>query len=167
MSAVATKSASTVEVSAKVQELNQHIEKMRNGEETVRPGQPARFTTASTPGDTIAQGDLYVMIIEDKDIPADYVKLEQLVAKLVPGTTVGSNHHLRSLEGVEMWTPKQWDGEDLRGPVVRFSKDNAIDHDKGAQQGHGSVEIPAGFTVLCGYQPSWLAEQKKARRNAD
>ena len=32
---------------------------------------------------------------------------------------------------------------------------------------HGNVTVPAGFTVLVGYQPNWDAVAQRERRNAD
>ena len=145
--------------------IQQHATNIKSGRDPkVKPGQATRFTEASTIGDTIAQGDLYLQIVSNA-VPSDY----ELVAKsterdkqLVPGQTQGARHCLDSLDGVRIYRPTNWTGEDLRGPLLVLAKERTILHPT-----HGSVTIPAGFAVLCAYQPEWDAELRKQRRNVD
>ncbi len=147
-----------------MERIEKHAEAIKSGNEKVKPGQPARFTEASVAGDTVAQGDLYLCIYEGKP-PAGYAQVKNLTERdkqLVPGNTQGSKHCLDSLEGVKLFRPENWTGDDLRGPLLGLSEERTVLHPT-----HGSVAIPAGFSVLCGYQPEYDAELKRERRNAD
>lgn len=129
----------------------------------VMPGRPERFTAGAQAGDVIAQGDLYLMIVDS--VPNGYARVAKPKAadkQLVPGNTIGSRHCLDALAGVELHRPSEWTGEDLRGPCLVLTKERTILHPT-----HGDVTIPAGFTVLCGYQPEFDAEQRRERRSAD
>lgn len=140
-----------------------HAQRIAAGEEKVKPGMPARFTEACTPGDLIWQGDLGIEIVAG--VPADYVEVTQpkgVDRQLVPGNTQGSRHCLQSLDGVRLFRPKQWGGESLQGPALVLAKHATIEHPT-----HGAVTIPAGFTVLCRYQRVWDQEQREARRSQD
>lgn len=141
-----------------------HVKAISGGQAKVKPGQPFRFSEACSFGDTVAQGDLYLMIYEGQ-VPEGYVEVvepKEEDKKLVPGQTQGSRHCLDSLSGVKLYRPENWTEDDLRGPLMILSEERTVLHPT-----HGAVTIPAGFSVLCSYQPSWDAEQKKIRRNAD
>lgn len=140
-----------------------HAQRIAAGKDKVKPGMPARFTEASTPGDLIWQGDLGVEIVAA--VPADYVEVKapnDADRQLVPGNTQGSRHCLRSLDGVRLFRPKDWGGESLQGPVLVLARETTIDHPT-----HGAVTIPAGFVVQCRYQRVWDQEQRQIRRSQD
>lgn len=125
--------------------------------------QPVRFTEASTVGDAFWQGDLCIGITDK--IPADYIRVDSpaaMDAQLVPGNTAGARHCLDSMDGVELYRPRGWGGESLRGPAFILSQERTIVHPK-----HGHVTIPAGFIVLTGYQREYDAEQRLERRARD
>lgn len=147
-----------------IDRIEQHVANSKASKDpTVMPGRPERFTDAAQAGDVIAQGDLYLMIIDA--VPQGYrrvTKPKAIDKQLVPGNTVGARHCLDSLVGVEIHRPENWDGNDLRGPCLVLTKERTILHPT-----HGDVTIPAGFTVLCGYQPEFDAEQRKERRARD
>lgn len=131
--------------------------------ESVQPGQPVRFTEASTAGDAFWQGDLCIGIVDK--IPEDYIRVtspQEMDAQLVLGNTVGARHCLDSLQGVELYRPKEWGGESLRGPAFILHEARTVMHPK-----HGDVTIPAGFIVLTGYQREYDAEQRRERRARD
>jgi hypothetical protein len=147
-----------------IERIEQHAQRIAAGEnETVSPGKPARFTEASTPHDGIWQGDLGLEIV--KSVPDGYIRVTKpKVAdkQLVPGTTQGARHCLDSLRGVTIYRPAEWSEESLDGPCLVLSAERTILHPT-----HGSVTIPAGFTVKCRYQREWDKEQAAARRTRD
>jgi len=152
-----------------LERIEQRVDSIKGGTHKVMPGQPLNFSEASVPGDILAQGDLYLMIY-DGQIPADYVEIKnpkEVDKQLVPGNTEGSKHCLEHLNGVTMYRPKVWNGEDLRGPLLVFKVENRILHRNEENGGHGTISGLKGFTILCGYQPEYMAEQKRERRNAD
>ena len=175
----ATKTAQKTRTVSGLERIEQHIAAIKGGQFKVKPGQSQRFSEASVLGSTIAQGDLYLMIVGDSVqeaiIPTDYAELKNPTdqdRQLVPGNTEGARHCLDSFDGVVMYRPKVWNGEDLRGPILKITEERTILHRKSnaldqSNNGHGSVIIPAGFTVFCGYQPEYDAEQRAERRNAD
>lgn len=133
--------------------------------ETVAPGQPAAFTEACTPGDTIWQGDLSIEMIDE--VPSGYTeeppaKLEQPKNQLVPGNTVGSRHALNTLNGVKLYYPPTFgQPESLLGPVAVVSGGQVVEHPK-----HGNVTLVKGCYRF-GYQREFDAEQKRERRARD
>lgn len=147
-----------------IERIEQHVAAARESKDpAVMPGRPERFTEAAQAGDTIPQGDLYLMIVDA--VPNDYVRVTKPTAadkQLVPGNTQGARHCLDALSGVKLFRPQNWTGEDLRGPCFVLTKERTILHPT-----HGDVTIPAGFTVLCGYQPEFDSETRRERRNAD
>lgn len=140
-----------------------YAQRIARGDETVKPGMPACFTEACTPGDRIWQGDLSLTIVDA--VPPDYVEIVDPTdadRQLVPGNTQGSRHCLRSLDGVRLFRPKNWGGESLQGPALVLEKEATIEHPT-----HGAVSSPAGFMILCGYQRAWDQEQRAERRAKD
>lgn len=136
---------------------------------TISPGLPAAFSAAATPGDCIAQGDLYVTIVDR--VPDGYVHAEQPARQLVPESGAGSHHRLDSLEGVEIHIPVGWRVDapwgSLDGPCLILTEEREVRHEPGHGHPHGTVTIPAGQTVLCTYQREWLAEQRRVARVMD
>lgn len=148
---------------AEVQGVDGVLGHMEDHMESVAPGQPARFTEACQAGDAIWQGDLCIALADR--IPDGYVKVEhpeESDLQLVPGNTVGARHCLDSLDGVELYRPQDWGSESLNGPAFVLTEERTVLHQK-----HGDVTIPAGFTVVTGYQREWDAEQKRERRAKD
>lgn len=132
--------------------------------ERVKPGQPERLSEAASVGDTVAQGDLYLMVVDS--VPVGYKRLsrpKKSDAQLVPGTTQGARHCLSDLRAVVLHRRSDWgQGESLLGPCFTTKREVQVLHPV-----HGDVTIPAGFTVLCGYQREFDQEQRRERRNLD
>jgi len=144
-----------------IEKIEQHCQRIADGSEKVYPGMPLRFTEACVPGDCIWQGDLGLVIADGKKPPSGYVKPNQETVRLVPGNTVGSKHCLDTLDGVEMYVPKEWNEETFDGPFLILSKEVNILHPT-----HGTVTIPAGFSVQCYYQREYdkiLEQERRAR----
>lgn len=144
-----------------IERIEQHCQSIANGDEKVYPGMPLRFTEACVPGDCIWQGDLGLVIAENTKPPSNYVKPERKTVQLVPGNTVGSRHCLDTLNGVEMYVPKDWNEETLDGPFLILSREVNVLHPT-----HGTVTIPAGFSVQCYYQKEYdkiLEQERRAR----
>lgn len=147
-----------------IDRIEKHVSHSKASKDpAVMPGRPERFTDAAQSGDVIAQGDLYLMIVDS--VPDGYkqvLKPKVIDKQLVPGNTVGSRHCLDSHAGVALYHPENWDGNDLRGPCLVLTQERTILHPT-----HGNVTIPAGFTVLCGYQPEFDVEARRERRARD
>jgi hypothetical protein len=147
-----------------IDEIVGHAKMLAAGEhETVWPGQEQAFTTASSVGDYIRQGDLYLIVVDK--VPCDYVEIDRPNARdkqLVPGNTEGAKHCLDSLGGVKLFRPREWNEETLKGPAFVLSKDRTVLHPT-----HGNIIIPAGTTVVCRYQREWDREQAAERRARD
>ncbi len=147
-----------------IDEMQAHAKRIASGMDAqVKPGQPARFSEACAPGDSIRQGDLYLDIVES--IPKDFVKVEKptdVDKQLVPGNTQGAKHCLSSLIGVTLYRPKDWNEESLVGPAFVSTKEVSVLHPT-----HGHVIVPAGTTVACNYQREWSKEEARERRARD
>lgn len=155
----------TASVEQIVANITTYAANIAQGLETVKPGQPLRFTEASDVNDRIWQGDLALTITANK-IPAGYVKEKKPRTQLVPGKTIGAKHCLDSLEGVEMYVPKgfNWEneGDSLAGPWCRLKAERTVMHPV-----HGSVTIPKGFCFQADYQREYDEELKRERRARD
>ncbi len=81
--------------------------------------------------------------------------------QLVRGNTQGAKHCLDSLDGVELWLPKDWSDDSLQGPFLRIAEQRTVLHPT-----HGAVVLIAG-SYLCCYQREHDRELAKARRAAD
>lgn len=145
-----------------IEQIQQHAQRIADGSERVSPGMPLAFTEACTPGDCIWQGDLALIISDKANPPKEYIKPDKPSAQLVPGNNIGAKHCLDSLDGVELYVPKNWNEESLKGPFFKTTKDVKVLHPV-----HGSVTIPAGFNVECGYQREWDKIQAAERRARD
>jgi hypothetical protein len=147
-----------------IEKIVNHAAKIKAGEiEQVKPGMPIAFTDACVAGDTIRQGDLYLVIVAD--VPKGYAEVTKPTKadrQLVPGNTEGSRHCLDSLAGVKMYRPAKWDEESLDGPCLVLTKARKVLHPT-----HGTALLPAGFTVVCKYQREFNKEQQKALRARD
>lgn len=143
-----------------IEQIEQHRDRIANGNEKVYPGMPLRFTEACSVGDCIWQGDLGLVIANKK--PKNYVKAVNPTVQLVPGNNVGAKHCLDSLNAVEIYLPKEWNEESLEGPFLVVKNEVNILHPT-----HGTVTIPGGFSVQCHYQREWEKEQERERRAKD
>lgn len=146
----------------------QMSEKLQKYVETVEPGKPFRLTAAHSPGDLCWQGDLGIEVVAEDCMPDGYeevTKPKDADRQLVPESGQGSHHRLQSFDGVTLFRPKNWGSSaaDLRGPLIRFSKPNAIVHEPGHAHPHGTVLINAPMTVLCRYQRNIDVEQRVVR----
>ena len=143
-------------------EMTEYTARVKDGLEDVKPGMPASFTTASTAGDCIWQGDLGI-VISDSDVPAGFVKVKEKgsIFQLVPGKNSGSRHCVALDGSVQVYIPSEWNEESLIGPFMKVIKNTTITHPV-----HGNVSIPAGFCVELIYQQEWdrvLAAERLAR----
>ena len=168
-----------------IEKLESHVKAQRealkvDNNDSVKPGQPVSFTEASTPGDSYWQGDLLVIDRCDLKMTNDtfpgfakatpkkdesQVDFNARLTKLVLGETQGARHTLRSIEGVTVYHPENWTEESLVGPILVLDKNGngaTIDHPV-----HGSITIPAGFTVGLRYQREWDKFQAQQRRARD
>lgn len=152
-----------------IDEIRGHIEKMKSGHPDIKigPGQPTAFSPAASKNDCIRQGDLYLVIREKSDIPKSYVKCVTNTEKdlqVVPDNgTIGSNHRLDSLQGVELYRPADWpNAESLEGPYMVLTEDRNVTHPR-----HGDVKVLAGSVVYCHYQQNWDEQEKRDRRARD
>lgn len=142
-----------------VRDTVEYAKRVRDGLETVKPGQPLRFTEGCTINDRIWQGDLAITMCSDK-IPAGYKKVDTKV-QLVPGNNIGAKHCLDGTDGVEMYLHDEWNEETLRGPYIVLSQERTVIHPV-----HGSVTMIPGCYQMT-YQREQDLEEKKARRAAD
>jgi hypothetical protein len=144
-----------------IEKITRRAARIANGNDKIVPGQAARLSEAACCGDGARQGDLYLKIVSQP--PANYALCKKPSLQLVPGNTEGAKHCLDSLDGVTVYLPPQWgEAESLLGPCLVLAKERTVVHPV-----HGDVTLPAGNTVLCGYQREWDAEQRAERRNAD
>lgn len=148
---------------ATIDRITEKANAIKNNADPIKPGQPVRISEAASIGDFVRQGDLYLIVAEKP--PTGYVKAtaKTKTVQLVPGNTEGSKHCLDSLDSVDLYYPSDWpNAESLAGPLVKAKSEVTVLHPT-----HGSVTIPAGMAVQCGYQREYDAELKRARRNAD
>lgn len=147
-----------------IEAIQEHAKRIAEGKhETVKPGQPSRFTEAASVGDGIWQGDLLLEIVAS--VPAGHNVMLKPKKQLVPGTTQGARHCLDSTRGVKVYYPKGWPEsaeETLIGPCLVLTEERTVLHPT-----HGSVSIPAGFAVLCSYQKDFDYLTKRERRTQD
>lgn len=147
-----------------IERIQGHAKRIADGNhERVKPGMPAAFTEACVAGDTIRQGDLYLVVVDQ--VPAGYVEVikpKAIDKQLVPGNTEGAKHCLDALAGVKLYRPADWTEESLDGPCLVVTKARKVLHPV-----HGPVAIPAGMVVVCRYQREWDKEQAQERRARD
>lgn len=135
-------------MSTDVKELVSQAVKIREGQhESIKPGEPLRFTEASVPGDRIDQGDVHITI---RRSPPEGYKEGPPVRKMVPSATdtEGSRHCLSHTDSMRMWFPENWtDVNSTAGPYVECEKEVTVEHPR-----HGHVTIPGGMPFQIGYQ---------------
>ena len=140
------------------------LTRLQNHKCKVAPGQPLEFTDACVKGDTIAQGDL-ILVLVDK-VPDGFTKRTSGNNQLVPGNTVGSKHCIENLSTCTVFDPPGWTHdasyESYVGPVIEATGKTKIPHPV-----HGDVTVQAGQTIQCVYQRAWDVEQARERRQRD
>lgn len=143
-----------------IEKIVNHAKAISKGEvKTVMPGNPLAFSDACTVNDRIWQGDLALTI--SNCLPSNYVKAKKPSQQLVKGNNEGAKHCLDSLDGVEMYHPKEWNEESLVGPYLILHKERVVQHPK-----HGNVTVKAGTEIHCTYQrerDNELARDRRAR----
>jgi len=148
-----------------IDEMIEYTDRVNMGMEKVSPGMEASFTSACVPGDTIWQGDLAIVIVEDV-IPDNFIAVSKSKVKfngqLVPGSNSGARHCIADLSSATIYIPKEWNEESLDGPFLRLKKDTTITHPV-----HGDVKIPSCFSVRLYYQREYDKEQERERRVRD
>lgn len=132
------------------------IERIQRHIETIEPGMATAFTNACVAGDTIRQGDLYLIIANS--VPDGFVIDKSGNTQLVIGNTQGSKHCLDSLDGVKLYYPSDYDKESLVGPCMVLTQDRTVLHPV-----HGDVLCLAGQTIRTRYQREWDKEERRAR----
>lgn len=140
------------EVVMDVSQMQKHAEELRNTD-------PHNAETMEV-GDEWRQGDLRIVRLPDDYIDthmSDLVPTEPN-AKLVSGTSTGSNHILSSVEGATFYRLKN--GNALDGPLVKLDKaGNGVLHPS-----HGDlINLPAGCWAFTGQR----AFAEELRRVAD
>ena len=143
-----------------IDKITRRAKRIADGNDKIQPGQAARLSEAASVNDFARQGDLYLYVVAA--IPSGYSKTAKPSLQLVPGNTEGAKHCLDSLDGVELYLPADWNEETLAGPCMKLTKERTVLHPT-----HGDISIPAGFTILCGYQRDYDYETMRERRNAD
>ena len=150
-------------------EITQVVAEHTSHLETVSPGLPAAFTAGCVAGDCIAQGDLYLTVIDE--VPEGYTLQAAPSRQLVPEGGAGSHHRIKSLSSVEVYYPAGWEVDKptnrLDGPVIVTKKETDIVHEAGHAHPHGTVTIPGGTKIECTYQRTWDAAAQEIRRQMD
>jgi hypothetical protein len=104
-------------------------------------------------GEEVRQGDVYVTRLAAVPPRATLVKKPQV--QLAPGTTQGSRHCLRSLDGVKVYDVEA--AGPLDGPVLECERGIAIDHPE-----HGNVVLAAGVYAVT-YQRAFAEELRRVQ----
>lgn len=127
------------------QTLKSHAEAIQNDAEH-------EVATVSD-GDAWAQGD--VMPVAIPAVPKGATRIARPLSQLAPGTTQGSRHCLRSLDGVTLYVMP--DATVLDGPVIDAPEGCAVDHPE-----HGNVILPPGVYVVI-YQRAYADELQRVQ----
>jgi hypothetical protein len=151
--------------------MNSVADRLKDHLSTVSPGLPFTITDAHQVGEGGWQGDLGIEIAP-AGVPKGYVKVENPTdadRQLAVEAGAGSHHRLRSLDGVELYRPKDWGkaDDDVRGPYIVLTKPNAIVHEPGHDHPHGTVNIAGPCNLQIRYQRNLDAETRKEIRARD
>lgn len=150
-----------------IESVQERSEEIQNGSRCAersdgkcRP--PAFFPNDPPVNSAIAQGDLYLVIIDE--LPDGYTVRTDKSLQLVPGNTVGARHCLVENSPCQVFDPAGFSDtyEGLMGPVLVTDGPTEVAHPT-----HANVMIPSGTTVQCRYQRTWDAHQKEIRRARD
>ena len=126
-----------------LKEIIEHAERIKNDEMADARGME--------PGEAWAQGDVLIMMLESVPDGAEEIEVN---AKLVPGTSQGSQHKLVSIEGVKMY---RFGTRETDGPVFVLPRDNTVGHPE-----HGDVLLGPGV-FRCSYQREYGDELRRRR----
>lgn len=143
-------------IESTVQEQASHLE-------SIEHGKPERLSNAMTVNEYFPQGDVYFGPVEK--VPSSYERVgnpSKEDQQLVPGNTIGSRHCLDSLDGVELYHPKEWSEESLLGPVIVFNKERTVLHPT-----HGNITVPEGMTIQFAYQRNYNQQLKAEQKAID
>lgn len=102
-------------------------------------------------GDEIRQGDIYITMIAG--VPKGAKPVKQPQTQLAPGTTQGSRHCLRSLDGVRLF--EVGNAGVLDGPIIEAKEGCAIDHPE-----HGNRVLPPGVFAVT-FQRAYADELRR------
>lgn len=133
------------------------------GDRKMQPGEPHYMTGAESVGDTVCQGDFWIVVAEK--VPETGFALNNKTVQLVPGNTEGSKHCLNKVgeEAVDVYVPEIWDDDSLTGPYLVVKSDGVVvEHPK-----HGDVHLWKDTVYRCVYQREYDKEQKRERRARD
>ena len=135
------------------------------GDRKMQPGEPHYMTGAESVGDTVCQGDFWIVVAEKVPETGFKMKPELKHHQLVPGETVGSKHCLNVVdtEKAEVYYPEVFDEDSLTGPyLVVKSAGVVVEHPK-----HGNVHLWKDTVYRCVYQREYDKEKKRERRARD
>ena len=104
-------------------------------------------------GDEVRQGDIYITRIPG--VPHGAELVESPTRQLAPGTTQGSRHCLRSLDGVKVYRMRN--AGPLDGPIIDAPGGCTIDHPE-----HGNRTLPGG-TYAVTYQRAFAEELRRVQ----
>ncbi len=154
-------------MSTAIENVQERSEEILNGAaETERSDgkcrPPAFFPNDPPVNSAIAQGDLYLVIMDG--VPEGYTERIDGDLQLVPGNTVGAKHCLIEGSPCKVFDPAGYgpDFEGLRGPVLVTSGTTEVAHPT-----HANVVVPPGTMVGCNYQQTWDNVQRQIRRTRD
>jgi hypothetical protein len=98
------------------QNIQQTLVDIADAVEKIKNDQMQHFPEAASIGDAVRQGDIYIQLIDERDI----AKLDGLYSpvaetelgnhlQLAPGNTKGSRHIIQNAAGLTMWLPNLTD----------------------------------------------------------
>lgn len=133
------------------------------GDRKMQPGEPHYMTGAESVGDTVCQGDFWIVVAEK--VPETGFVLSSGGNQLVHGNTEGAKHCLNTTDNglVDVYVPEIWDDDSLTGPYLVVKSDGVVvEHPK-----HGDVHLCKDTVYRCVYQREYDKEQKRERRARD
>jgi hypothetical protein len=133
--------------------------------DAAKPRQEKRVINSIKPGQMIRQGDIYAInvtglksinVFKTIDVNlssyTSIVKTNKTLFQLVPGSTMGSRHQVRTNEVVLSINPTN--GTSLVGPMIHAEKSFDILHPE-----HAHFNLPAGDYLIC-YQLNAKTKQR-------
>lgn len=95
-----------------VNNVQQTLVDIADAVEKIKNDQLQHFPEAASIGDAVRQGDIYIQLIDERDIEAlgnlytlvDTAALSSHL-QLAPGNTKGARHIIQSIDGLMMWLP--------------------------------------------------------------
>ncbi len=139
--------------------ITQTLKSLNHAAESVRNTDPQSVQTMEV-GDEWRQGDCRIVRLASdfcQKNARSLAPIEKPQAQLAPGTTQGSRHELKTMQGVKFFRLKGANA--LDGPVIETTSENAVTH---PEHGH-VVNMPPG----CYAFPGQRAFAETLRRTAD